>query len=171
MEFDQTWHMHWYCGFGLLMGKFHQFWQLPAHHMSISLFPDDNLSKCQRIFTKLGMCIDIVEIWFGNLANGKNFVYFWQLSACHTSVFSFLDHNLNKYQGLFTKLGLCINIVEIWFGIANGQILSFYRVICTWQWQGIIIFIAWIQHDCFASMVFALAPSNSVMVYLWVSPK
>ena len=29
------------------------------------LFPDDNLSKHQWIFTKLGMCIDIVEIWFG----------------------------------------------------------------------------------------------------------
>ena len=28
------------------------------------LFPDDNLSKHQWIFTKLGMCIDIVEIWF-----------------------------------------------------------------------------------------------------------
>ena len=33
------------------------------------LFPDDNLSKHQWIFTKLGMCIDIVEIWFG-IANG-----------------------------------------------------------------------------------------------------
>ena len=29
------------------------------------LFPDDNLSKRQWIFTKLGMCFDIVEIWFG----------------------------------------------------------------------------------------------------------
>ena len=28
-------------------------------------FPDDNLSKPQWIFTKLGTCIDIVEIWFG----------------------------------------------------------------------------------------------------------
>ena len=27
-------------------------------------FPDDNLSKHQWIFTILGMCIDIVEIWF-----------------------------------------------------------------------------------------------------------
>ena len=34
------------------------------------LFPDDNLSKHQWIFTKFGMCIDIVEIWFGN-ANGQ----------------------------------------------------------------------------------------------------
>ena len=34
------------------------------------LFPDDNLSKHQWIFTKRGMCIDIVEIWFG-IANGR----------------------------------------------------------------------------------------------------
>ena len=25
---------------------------------------------------------------------------------------------------VFTKLGMCIDIVEIWFGIANGQISS-----------------------------------------------
>ena len=33
------------------------------------LFPDDDLSKHQWIFTKLGVCIDIVDIWFG-IANG-----------------------------------------------------------------------------------------------------
>ena len=30
--------------------------------MSDFLFPDMNLSKCQWIFTKLGMCNDIIEI-------------------------------------------------------------------------------------------------------------
>ena len=34
------------------------------------LFPDDNLSKHQWIFTKFGMCIDVVEIWFGT-TNGQ----------------------------------------------------------------------------------------------------
>ena len=35
------------------------------------------------------------------------------------------------HQWIFTKLGMCIDIVEIWFGIANGQISSnFYGVIC-----------------------------------------
>ena len=38
----------------------------PSVHI---LFPDDNLSKHPWIFTKLGMCIDIVEIWF-EVANG-----------------------------------------------------------------------------------------------------
>ena len=36
----------------------------------------------------------------------------------------FSDVNLSKYQWVFTKLGMCIGIVEIWFGIANGQIWS-----------------------------------------------
>ena len=45
--------------------------------------------------------------------------------------FSFPDDNLSKLLWIFTKLGMCIDIVEIWFGIANGQISSnFYGVIC-----------------------------------------
>ena len=37
----------------------------------------------------------------------------------------FPDDNLSKHhQWIFTKLRMCIDIVEIWFGIANGQILS-----------------------------------------------
>ena len=36
--------------------------------------------------------------------------------------FSFPDDNLSKHQWIFTKLGMCIDIVDIWFGIAKGQI-------------------------------------------------
>ena len=37
----------------------------------------------------------------------------------------------SKPQWIFTKLGMCIDIVEIWFGIANGQISSkFDGVVC-----------------------------------------
>ena len=53
--------------------------------------------------------------------------------SVHLSVvcISFPDHNLSKHQWIFTKFGMCIDIVEIWFGIANGQISSnFDRVIC-----------------------------------------
>ena len=51
------------------MGKVHQILtELSAQ--DIFLFPDDNLSKCQGILTKLGTCIDIKEIWFG-IANGQ----------------------------------------------------------------------------------------------------
>ena len=41
------------------------------------------------------------------------------LSVC-PSVILFLDDNISKYQWVFTKLGICIDIMEIWFGIANG---------------------------------------------------
>ena len=52
-------------------------------------------------------------------------------SAIRPSVFSFPDNNLSKCQWIFTKLGVCIDIVEIWFGIVNGQIsLTFDSVIC-----------------------------------------
>ena len=38
---------------------------------------------------------------------------------------------MSKYQWIFIELGLCIDIVEIWFWIANWQILSIFdRVIC-----------------------------------------
>ena len=54
-----------------------------------------------------------------------------ELSACHTSVFSFSDDTLSKCQWIFIKLGVYIDIVEIWFGIAVGQILSILdRVVC-----------------------------------------
>ena len=53
-------------------------------------------------------------------------------SVSRTSVrISFPDDNLSKHQLIFTKLCMCIDIVEIWFGITNGQISSnFDGVIC-----------------------------------------
>ena len=45
--------------------------------------------------------------------------------SVHQSIcISFPDDNLSKHQWIFTKHGMCIDIVEIWFEIANGQILS-----------------------------------------------
>ena len=53
------------------MGKFRQILtELFARDRPIFLFPDDNLSKCHWILTKLGICIDIKEIWFG-IAHGQ----------------------------------------------------------------------------------------------------
>ena len=44
---------------------------------------------------------------------------------------SFPDENLSKCQWNFTKFGMCIDIVEICFGFANGQISSIFdRVVC-----------------------------------------
>ena len=45
-----------------------------------------------------------------------------ELSACNTSVFYFQDSNLSKSQWIFTKFDVCIDIVEICFGIAHQQI-------------------------------------------------
>ena len=68
----------------------------PSVRPSIFSFQEDNLSKCQRIFTKLSVCIDIVEIWFG-IVNGQISSIFDELSARDRSVFSFPDDNLSKY--------------------------------------------------------------------------
>ena len=47
-----------------------------------------------------------------------------ELSARDTPIFSFPDDNLSKHQWIYTKLGMCIDIVVIWIGIANRQISS-----------------------------------------------
>ena len=64
-------------------------------------------------------------------------------TSIHPSVqFLFLDDNLSKHQWIFMKLGMCIDIVEIWFGIVNGQISSVFLrsyLPATRQWQGIIV--------------------------------
>ena len=98
-------------------------------HLSVFHFRNIT-SKYQWIFSKLGMCIDIVEIGF-ELFMGKFCQFLTELSARHTSVFLFPGNNLRKCQQIFAKLGMCFDIVEMWFGIANGQISSIFdRVIC-----------------------------------------
>ena len=68
------------------------------------------------------MCIDILEIWFG-ISNGQiSSIFDRGIHWPPYSVFSIPDNNLSKYQWIFTKLGMFIDIVEIWFGNADGQI-------------------------------------------------
>ena len=80
---------------------------------------------------------------------GKLFQILTELSA--QELFSFLDDNLSKYQWIFTKLGMCIDIVDIWFEIANGQISSIFHksyLPTTGLWRCIIIlrfYLLWIQ--------------------------
>ena len=53
------------------------------------------------------------------------------LSVCPSYVFLLLDDDLSKCQWIFIKLGMCIDIVKIWFGITNGQISSIFdTVVC-----------------------------------------
>ena len=75
MDFTQILGTHVYQGFGIVIDKFQFFTDLSAHHI---LFQDNKLSKYQLIFTKLGMCIDIVEIWFGIAIEWRadNFIHF-----------------------------------------------------------------------------------------------
>ena len=62
---------------------------------------------------------------------GKFRQFLIELSARDTSVFSFMDNNFRKYQWIFTKLGLCIDSVDICFGMAHWQNSSIFdRVIC-----------------------------------------
>ena len=53
-------------------------------------------------------------------------------SAQNTPILSFPDDNLNKCQEILTKLGTCIDIKEIWFGIANGQIRFLWHDVIYW---------------------------------------
>ena len=52
-----------------------------------------------------------------------------ELSAQDTPIFSPPDDNFSKSQWILTKLGTCIDMKEIWFGIANGQISSIFDTI------------------------------------------
>ena len=47
----------------------------------------DNQIKCQWVFTKLGMCIDIVKVWFGMV---------W-------------DCNWANFHDLFYRLGIIVS--------------------------------------------------------------
>ena len=66
----------------------------------------------------LAMCIDIVGLCFW-IANGQICQFLTGLSACDTFVFLFLDNNLGRSQWIFTKLDVCIDVVESWFGMGK----------------------------------------------------
>ena len=94
-------------------------------------------SKCQWIFMKLGVCIDIMGIWFG-------IVYqpiLTELSAPTSLYFSFQTITLNV-DG-FSRILLCALI--LWrsaFGLLMGKFLQFLtRVICL---QHSYIFISFV---------------------------
>ena len=61
------------------------------------------------------------------------------MSVSPSASFSFPDNNLSKGQLIFTKLGMCIDIVEIWFGIVSRILSVFDRVICPQQDNGRVL--------------------------------
>ena len=88
---------------------------------SVYLFPD-NLSKCQLIFTKLGVCIDTVEIWFRIVIVQISSIFDNYLPAiCPNFHFRIITLvNVNR----FLPNLVCALILRRWFGIADGQISS-----------------------------------------------
>ena len=84
----------------------------------------------------------------------------------HPSVFSFLGDNLSKCQWIFPKLGMCIDIMEIWFEIANGQISSIFDTIVAGIRWGIIvslIFVDYVNLFLFNSFVIKVRMSSCIM--------
>ena len=57
---------------------------------------------------------------------GKFRQFFTELSACDRSIFSFWDDSFSINQWIFTKLGVCIDIVQICSGIADRQVSSIF---------------------------------------------
>ena len=83
-----------------------------------------NLVNCELILWRSDL----------GLRMGKFCQFLAELPACESSVFLFLDNNLSKSQWIFTKFDMCIDIVEIWFGIDNGQISTIFS--CPWHDNG-----------------------------------
>ena len=97
-------------------------------HLSIFQFSDNNWSKW--IFTKLGVCTDIVEIWFG-IVNRQILSISDSYLPETDPYFHFRMITLVNINGFSPKLDVCIDIMEICFGIADRQIWSIFdRVIC-----------------------------------------
>ena len=78
------------------MGKFRQFLTELSAHDIWYFRQDNNLSRFQRIFTKLDICIDIVEIWFGT-AIGYISSIFTELSSHDNNVGASLFQVLTSY--------------------------------------------------------------------------
>ena len=83
--------------------------------------------------------------------------------VCLSIRFWFPDDNLSKHQWIFTKLGMCIDIVETWFGIANGQISSIFDgVICLTRPYFRFRTITWVNNKGFSpNLLYALTLRRS----------
>ena len=80
--------------------------------------------KYDVVFFTYSKCPKISYIFIPHHRIVTGYYGFSRPSSIHAFVFLFLEDNLSKCQWIFTKLGMCIDIVEIWFEIANGQIPS-----------------------------------------------
>ena len=91
----------------------------------LKLWPQSKYKSAWPIFHGLVIFIPRHTI----VAGYYGFTLVVRLGSICQSVFHF--RMMSKHQWIFIKLGMCIDIVEIWFGIAHGQISSIFdRVIC-----------------------------------------
>ena len=99
----------------------------------------DNLSKHQWVLTKLSMCIDIVEVWFG-IANGQFLSNFDRVICVRHTHILFPDDNLSKCKGILTKLGSCMILRRSCLGLLMGKFRQFFNwVVCPWQDNGAVL--------------------------------
>ena len=95
---------------------------------SVFSFPDDNFSKCQWISSNLVCALILCRSGLG-LLMGKIYQFLTELSASDSLYFHFWMITLVSING-FSPNDVCIDIVEICFEIADGQISSIFdRVI------------------------------------------
>ena len=99
-------------------------------YSSVFSLSDDNLKKCQLIFTKHGIYTLILWRFGLVLLTGKFRQFLTDLIARDTSIFTFVDDKFSKYEWIFTKLGMCIDITELSFEINNGKFYQFLTIIC-----------------------------------------
>ena len=124
-HFHPTWYVHWYYGDGLRWFEiaigylsFIFEWVISPRHDKFIIVPHFYLALVSMISFVFIPLHTIVGRYYGFTLDVR--LPYIRPSVC----FSFLDDNLSKHQWVFTKLGMCIDIVKMWFGIANGQILA-----------------------------------------------
>ena len=119
--------------FGIPNSDFRQFSTgLPAHEIFVISFQDNSLINLNGFSPNL-TCALILWRSGLRLLMGKFCQFLTNKSARDTSIFSFPDNNLSKYQWMFTKLAACIDIVGHWYGIATRvvqKVLSLIGFLC-----------------------------------------
>ena len=68
------------------------------------------------------MCIDIMEIWFG-IANRQLLSIMSYLPV--TQLYFHFRMITSKYQSVFTKLGVCIDFMEIGLGCKWANFINY----------------------------------------------
>ena len=153
MDFHQTWYVHWYCGdlgWDCWWANFINFWQsyLPMtqlyfHFLTVNLV-------INRFLPNL-VCALILWSSALGLLLGKFHQFLTVICLQNISIY-FLENNLSKFLWIFTKFDMCIDSVEIWFGIAHWQIASIFgRVTCEWHDNGgyyLYMFLFNLKYSC-----------------------